>query len=112
MKIIVDIIFLFFYIFIVMVGVLGNVLFIVVVRKYCFMYIIINFLLINIVVFDIIFLVFFVLGMVFCFFEYLSGNFGSFFCKFVIMYYVVGIFLLVLGLIFIFILVERYNVFF
>lgn len=109
MKTTVDIILLPFYIFIVMAGVLGNALFIVVVRKHRSMYTTTNFLLTNVAVSDIISLVFFVPGMVLRFFEHPSGNFGSFLCKFVTMHHVAGISLLVSGLTLTLISAERYN---
>lgn len=109
MKTTVDIILLPFYIFIVMAGVLGNALFIVVVRKHRSMYTTTNFLLTNVAVSDIISLVFFVPGMVLRFVEHPSGNFGSFLCKFVTMHHVAGISLLVSGLTLTLISAERYN---
>lgn len=92
-----------------MAGVLGNALFIVVVRKHRSMYTTTNFLLTNVAVSDIISLVFFVPGMVLRFFEHPSGNFGSFLCKFVTMHHVAGISLLVSGLTLTLISAERYN---
>ena len=109
MKTTVDIILVPFYILIVMAGVLGNTLFIIVVRKHRSMYTTTNFLLTNVAVSDIISLVFFVPGMVLRFFEHPSGNLGSFLCKFVTMHHVAGISLLVSGLTLTLISAERYK---
>lgn len=109
MKSTVDIVLLPFYILIVMAGVLGNALFIIVVRKHRSMYTTTNFLLTNVAVSDIISLVFWVPGMVLRFFEHPSGSLGSFLCKFVTMHHIAGISLLVSGLTLTLISAERYN---
>lgn len=104
-----DIVLLPFYILIVLAGILGNSLFITVVRKHRSMYTTTNFLLANVAVSDIISLVFCVPGIVLRFFEHPSGSLGSFLCKFVTMHHVAGIALLVSGLTLTLISVERYN---
>lgn len=104
-----DIVLLPFYILIVVAGILGNSLFITVVRKHRSMYTTTNFLLANVAVSDIISLVFCLPGMVLRFFEHPSGSLGSFLCKFVTMHLVAGIALLVSGLTLTLISVERYN---
>ena len=109
MKATVDIVLLPFYILIVMAGVLGNALFIIVVRKDRSMYTTTNFLLTNVAVSDIISLVFCLSGIVLRFFQHPSGSLGSFLCKFVTMHHVAGIALLVSGLTLTLISAERYN---
>ena len=104
-----DIVLLPFYIVIVIVGVVGNSLFITIVRKHRSMHTTTNFLLANVAVSDIISLVFCVPGMVLRFFEHPSGRLGSFLCKFVTMHHIAGIALLVSGLTLTLTSVERYN---
>lgn len=98
-----------FYILIVIAGILGNSLFITVVRKHRSMYTTTNFLLANVAVSDIISLLFCVPGIILRFVEHPSGNVGSFLCKFVTMHLIAGITLLVSGLTLTLISVERYN---
>lgn len=109
MKTTVDIVLLPFYVLIVIVGVLGNALFIIVVRKHRSMYTTTNYLLTNVAVSDIISLVFCVPGIALRFFEHPSGSLGSFLCKFITMHHVAGIALLVSGLTLTLISAERYN---
>ena len=105
----VDIVLLPFYVLIVIAGVLGNALFIIVVRKHRSMYTTTNYLLTNVAVSDIISLVFCMPGIALRFFEHPSGNLGSFLCKFITMHHVAGIALLVSGLTLTLISAERYN---
>ena len=109
MKTTVDIILVPFYILIVMAGILGNALFIIVVRKHRSMYTTTNLLLTNVAVSDIISLVFCVPGMALRFFEHPSGSVGSFLCKLFTMHHVAGISLLVSGLTLTLISAERYS---
>lgn len=109
MKTTVDIVLLPFYVLIVIAGVLGNALFIIVVRKHRSMYTTTNYLLTNVAVSDIISLVFCVPGIALRFFEHPSGSLGSFLCKFITMHHVAGIALLVSGLTLTLISAERYN---
>lgn len=105
----VDIVLLPFYILIVIAGILGNILFITVVRRHRSMHTTTNFLLANVAVSDIISLVFCVPGIILRFVEHPGGNVGSFLCKFVTMHLVAGITLLVSGLTLTLISIERYK---
>ena len=105
----VDLILLPFYIIIVVSGVIGNSLFITVVKKRRSMHTTTNFLLANVAVSDIISLIFCVPGIVLRFYEHPGGSLGNFLCKFVTMHLVAGITLLVSGLTLTLIAVERHN---
>lgn len=105
----VDTILLPFYIIMVISGVVGNSLFITVVRKRRSMYTTTNFLLANVAVSDIISLVFCIPGIILRFVEHPGGSLGSFLCKFVTMHLIAGITLLVSGLTLTLISVERHN---
>lgn len=82
----IDITLLPFYIVIVISGVIGNSLFITVVRRRRSMHTTTNFLLANVAVSDIISLVFCVPGIGLRFFEHPGGRLGNFLCKFVTMH--------------------------
>lgn len=75
------------------------------------MYIIMNFLFVNFVIVDLLIFIWCLLGMVFLYIIQLSGQLGIFFCKFIIIYRIVGIGMIVFGLILILIFVEWYKVF-
>lgn len=105
----IDITLLPFYIVIVISGVIGNSLFITVVRRRRSMHTTTNFLLANVAVSDIISLVFCVPGIGLRFFEHPGGRLGNFLCKFVTMHLIAGITLLVSGLTLTLISVERHS---
>lgn len=105
----IDILLLPFYIIVVIVGIIGNSLFITVVRKRRLMHTTTNFLLANVAISDIISLVFCLPGIVLRLFEHPSGPLGNFLCKFVTMHNIAGITLLVSGLTLTVIAVERHN---
>ena len=96
-----------FYVIIFISGVIGNSLFITVVRKRRCMHTTVNLLLTNVAVSDVISLLFCLPGIVLRFFEHPTGSLGSFLCKFVSMHLVAGVTLLVSGLTFTLIAVER-----
>lgn len=105
----VDTVLLPFYVIIFISGVIGNSLFITVVRKRRCMHTTVNLLLTNVAVSDVISLLFCLPGIVLRFFEHPTGSLGSFLCKFVSMHLVAGVTLLVSGLTFTLITVERHN---
>ena len=98
-----------FYIIIILSGIIGNSLFITVVRKRRSMHTTTNYLLANVAVSDIISLVFCLPGIVLRFFKHPGGILGDFLCKFVSMHLIAGITLLVSGLTLTLISVERHN---
>lgn len=105
----IDLILLPFYIVVVVSGVVGNSLFITVVKKRRSMHTTTNFLLANVAVSDVISLIFCVPGIVLRFYEHPGGSLGNFLCKFVTMHLVAGITLLVSGLTLTLIAVERHS---
>lgn len=87
-----------FYGLAVLIGILGNLLFIVVVKRTRFMHTTTNFLLANIAAADVVSLAFCVPGVILQFIDHPKGGLGSFLCKFVSMHHVAGITLLVSGI--------------
>lgn len=105
-----DIALLPFYIIIVISGIIGNFLFIAVVRRRRSMRTTTNVLLVNVAISDIISLMFCMPGIVLQkFFEHPDGRLGDFLCKFITMHLMAGITLLVSGLTLTLISVERHN---
>ncbi|XP_068692070.1 QRFP-like peptide receptor [Montipora foliosa] len=104
-----DMIILPFYILVVIVGIIGNSLFITVVRKRRLMQTTTNFLLANVAISDIISLMFCLPGIILRLFEHPAGLLGNFLCKFITMHSIAGITLLVSGLTLTVIAIERHN---
>lgn len=97
------------YVIIFISGVIGNSLFITVVRKRRCMHTTVNLLLANVALSDMISLLFCLPGIVLRFFEHPRGSLGNFLCKFVSMHLVAGVTLLVSGQTLTFIAIERHN---
>lgn len=106
---IINLVLLPFYGLAVLFGILGNLLFIVVVKRTRFMHTTTNFLLANIAAADVISLAFCVPGVILQFIDHPKGGLGSFLCKFVSMHHVAGITLLVSGITLTVISFERHN---
>lgn len=78
----------FLYVIVMLVLLIGNFFIFVVVLKNCKMWMLVNFFVVNMVVVDIFIMVFYMFRMILCFFfgfEWgISGGFGYFFCKIVL----------------------------
>ena len=98
-----------FYGVVVFVGILGNLLFIAVIKRTRYMHTTTNFLLSNIAVADVITLIFCIPGLILQFIDHPRGVLESFLCKFVTMHHMSGITLLVCGLTLTVISFDRHN---
>lgn len=108
----VEVILVVFYSVIVILGIIGNVLVINVVWKNCYMWIIMNIMLVNIVVFDIFLLIWFFLK---CYFDivdvYFLEEMGKWLCKFVMVSNMVVIMLVVFVYMLSLLVIECYYLF-
>ena len=104
-----SLVFLPLYAAVVLVGIPGNILFIMVVKRTRSMHTTTNFLLANIAVADVITLIFCIPGVILQFIDHPKGVLGSGLCKFVTMHHVAGVTLLVSGIKFTVIAIDRHN---
>lgn len=109
---IVDIVFVVLYVIVVFIGLIGNCLVIIVVYRIRFMYLIINFFFVNLVVSDVIILLWCLRIYSFVFYlNYLIGKFGDYICKIFIGNVIISVVIVSFVLMLMIFVIERYYVF-